>query len=311
MMRKNISLLIFNHSGAPVKKLVVAQKNVFLLGIGVAILLALFIAAAVDYISLKKIKASAFMLENRLAQQNKTLDLQENQIKEFAGKINDLKSRLLSLNDFERQIRVMANLDDKTTEQDGLFGIGGSLPEDLDPTIGLKDRQMGLLQDMHEHAQDLDDAYGAQHDRFKELLGHLKEQRNILASTPAIKPVDSGWYSSSFGYRKSPFTGRREFHKGLDISAKKGTPIHATADGVVTYVGRKGLMGRMIVIDHGYGIVTRYGHADKLLKKRGEKVKRGDVVAKVGNSGRSTGPHVHYEVKVNGVPVNPKKYILN
>lgn len=311
MMKKNISLLIFDHSGSPVKKLVVAKKNVFLIGIGIAIFFALFVAAVVDYISLKKIKADAHLLENRLTQQEETINLQENQIQEFAGKINDLKSQLVSLNDFEQKIRVMANLDNKESEQNGVFGVGGSIPEDLDPSIGLKDRQMGLLQEMHEQTQDLDEAYGAQHNRFQELLGQLQEQRNILASTPAINPVDSGWYSSSFGYRKSPFTGRREFHRGLDISARKGTSIHATADGVITYAGKKGLMGRMIAIDHGYGIVTRYGHADKILKKRGDRVKRGEEIAKVGNTGRSTGPHVHYEVKVNGVPVNPQKYILN
>ena len=311
MTRKKISLLIFDHSGSPVKKLVVAQKNVFIMGIGIAVCFGLFVTAVIDYISLKEIKASAHLLENQLVHQEETIDHQENQIKEFAGKINELKSKLISLNDFERQIRIMANLDNKETEQDGVFGVGGSIPEDLDPSVGLKERQMGLLQEMHEQTQDLDEAYDAQHDRFKELFGHLQEQRNMLASTPAIKPVDGGWYSSSFGYRKSPFTDRREFHKGLDISARKGAPIYATADGVVTYAGKKGLMGRMVTIDHGYGIVTRYGHADKLLKKRGEKVKRGDIIAKVGNTGRSTGPHVHYEVKVNGVPVNPKKYILN
>ncbi len=311
MMRKNISLLIFDHSGSPVKRLVFAQKNIFLIGIGIAICFAIFIAAVVDYISLKKIKAGAHLLESKLVRQEETIDRQEDQIKEFAGRINGLKSQLISLNDFERQIRVMANLDNKETGQDGVFGVGGSMPEDLDPSVDLKERQAGLVQDMHEQVQGLDEAYEAQHGRFKELFGHLQKQRNMLASTPAIKPIDEGWYSSSFGYRKSPFTGKREFHKGLDISARKGASIFATADGVVTYSGKNGLMGRMITIDHGYGLVTRYGHADKLLKKRGDRVKRGDIIAKVGNSGRSTGPHVHYEVKVNGVPVNPKKYILN
>lgn len=311
MMRKYISLLIFDHSGSPVKRLVVAQKSLFLIGIGLAIGLALFVFAVIDYVSLKKIKAGAYLLEKKLACQEETIGFQENQIKDFAGTINELKSQLVALNEFERQIRVMANLDNKETEQDGVFGVGGSMPEDLDPTIGFKERRLGLLQDMHEQVQDLDEAYDAQHDRLKELYGHLEEQRNILASTPAIKPVDGGWYSSSFGYRKSPFTGKREFHKGLDICAKKGTPIYATADGVVTFAGKKGFMGRMITIDHGYGMITRYGHADNLLKKKGDKVKRGEIIAKVGNTGRSTGPHVHYEVKVNGVPVNPQKYILN
>jgi murein DD-endopeptidase MepM/ murein hydrolase activator NlpD len=117
--------------------------------------------------------------------------------------------------------------------------------------------------------------------------------------------------TSRFGYRKSPFTGRRELHKGLDIASRKGTPILATANGVVTFAGKKGLLGLTIVIDHGHGMKTRYGHNHKLLKKRGDKVKRWEPVALMGSTGRSTGPHTHYEVHLNGIPVNPEKYILN
>jgi murein DD-endopeptidase MepM/ murein hydrolase activator NlpD len=109
----------------------------------------------------------------------------------------------------------------------------------------------------------------------------------------------------------SPFTERREFHKGYDISSRKGTPILATADGVVTFAGKKGLLGNTVVIDHGHGLVTRYGHCDKFLKKRGDKVNRWEPIALMGNTGRSTGPHVHYEVHLNGMPVNPEKYMLN
>jgi murein DD-endopeptidase MepM/ murein hydrolase activator NlpD len=100
-------------------------------------------------------------------------------------------------------------------------------------------------------------------------------------------------------------------HKGLDIAARKGTPILATADGIVTFAGKKGLLGKTIVIDHGHGMKTRYGHNHKLLKKRGDRVKRWEPIALMGSSGRSTGPHTHYEVHLNGVPVNPEKYILN
>jgi murein DD-endopeptidase MepM/ murein hydrolase activator NlpD len=109
----------------------------------------------------------------------------------------------------------------------------------------------------------------------------------------------------------SPFTGRRQFHRGLDIASHSGTPIISPADGVVTFTGRKGLMGNMLTLEHGYGMVTRYGHLKKILKKRGERVKRGETIALVGNTGRSTGPHLHYEVRLNGVAVNPTKYFLN
>ncbi|MCK5695337.1 MAG: M23 family metallopeptidase, partial [Desulfobacula sp.] len=117
--------------------------------------------------------------------------------------------------------------------------------------------------------------------------------------------------TSKFGYRTSPFTGRREFHSGLDISNKSGTKIIATANGRISYAARKMYIGNLVVIDHGHGRVTKFGHLKKILVKQGQRVKRGDVIALLGNTGRSTGPHVHYEVRINGTPVNPLKYILN
>jgi murein DD-endopeptidase MepM/ murein hydrolase activator NlpD len=140
------------------------------------------------------------------------------------------------------------------------------------------------------------------------LIDKLEEQRNILSATPSIMPTN-GVITSRFGYRKSPFSGRSELHKGIDIANKKGTSVVATADGVVIFAGMRGLFGRIVTIDHGHGIITHYAHLDKTLKKEGDNVKRGDIIAKMGNSGRSTGPHLHYEVRLNGIPVNPTKYI--
>ena len=170
------------------------------------------------------------------------------------------------------------------------------------------------MRDMHEQIEQLSLASVNQQEELESLLKSLEDQQNLLASTPAIRPVSrnvTSWITSRFGYRKSPFTGRRELHKGYDIASRQGTPILATADGVVTFAGKKGLYGKFIVIDHGHGMITRYGHCQKLLKKRGDKVKRWDTIALMGSTGRSTGPHVHYEVHLNGIPVNPVKYIVN
>jgi murein DD-endopeptidase MepM/ murein hydrolase activator NlpD len=170
------------------------------------------------------------------------------------------------------------------------------------------------MRDMHEQVEQLSFASDTQQKEFESLLKSLEDQQNLLASTPAIRPVSRGvksWTTSRFGYRISPFTKRRELHKAYDIAARKGTPILATADGVVTFAGKKGLYGNFMVIDHGHGMKTRYGHCQKFLKKRGDKVKRWEPIALLGNTGRSTGPHVHYEVHLNGIPVNPEKYILN
>jgi murein DD-endopeptidase MepM/ murein hydrolase activator NlpD len=140
--------------------------------------------------------------------------------------------------------------------------------------------------------------------------GQLTEQNHLLASTPTIAPV-LGLITDGFGRRKDPFTGRLAYHRGLDISARRGTPIHAPADGIVVFSGRNGGLGRCLRISHDFGFTTVYGHLDKILVEPGTEVHRGQEIGLLGNSGRSTGPHLHYEVHVNGVSKNPLYYILD
>lgn len=130
-----------------------------------------------------------------------------------------------------------------------------------------------------------------------------------LANSPAIYPVH-GWITSGFGVRIDPFTGLNTFHEGLDISIDEGTPVKATANGVVIFVGENSGFGNTVKIFHGNGIVTLYGHLRDYTVRTGDRVKRGDIIGHVGNTGRSTGPHLHYEVRVDGIPVNPQNYIL-
>jgi len=248
-------------------------------------------------------------LEQRLGSQAEEITSQRQQLQQFAGEINTLKANLLALNEFENKIRIIANLE-KTADQDSLFGIGGSIPEDIDASVPLAEKHNSLIREMHEKTDQIQSATEKQSDSFGVLLNYLEDQINLLASTPAIRPTN-GWKTSGFGYRTSPFTGLREFHKGLDIATRQGDPIVATADGGVSYAGLKGLLGKTLVIDHGHGMMTRFGHAHEILVKAGDVVKRGDKIASIGSTGRSTGPHLHYEVLLNGIRVNPEKYILN
>ena len=143
------------------------------------------------------------------------------------------------------------------------------------------------------------------------LFEKMASQRDLLQATPSIRPAGGGWVSSGFGYRIDPFTGRRRMHKGLDFAAMIGTPVYAPAAGVVSYAGREGGYGKIVSIDHGYGIVTRYAHNSRLFVKTGERIKRWQKISEIGSTGRSSGPHLHYEVRVNGVPVDPENYILS
>ena len=312
-MQKKISFVILGSSGAPAKQVCTSKAVIRLFGAGILVFFAVVGYIVYDYYNLRETTSRLQNREIYFTSQMEEIRLQRKQIQEFATEINALKAKLLALNNFEKKIRIIANIED-SNDSDNIFGVGGSVPEDLDPQIPLKEKHNSLIRDMHEQIEQLSRASGSQREEFEALLRSLEDQQNLLASTPAIRPVSRGvksWVTSRFGYRKSPFTGRREFHKAYDVAARPGTPILATADGIVTFAGKKGLYGNVIIIDHGHGMVTRYGHCAKLLKKRGEKVGRWETIALLGNTGRSTGPHVHYEVRLNGIPVNPEKYILN
>jgi murein DD-endopeptidase MepM/ murein hydrolase activator NlpD len=155
---------------------------------------------------------------------------------------------------------------------------------------------IGFLKDVEVHVHDLDQ--------------HLLDKESFLRSTPTLMPAN-GHLTSNYGPRMSPYAGRIKMHEGLDIGASIGTAIVAPADGVITFSGPKPGFGNFVQIDHGYGVETIFGHASTLAVKKGQKISRGDKIATVGNTGYSTGPHVHYEVRVNGTPVDPLYYVLN
>jgi len=307
-MNEKISFYILSYTGRTVRQLAVSKRHLWIISGCLGFFLFITLVVFFDYLNIK-ITFNKQEAQNLIAKQSDEILNQRKQIQKFADEINSIKTSLVKLNTFEKKIRVIANIENPS-EQDSLFGIGGSIPEDLDSQLPVTEKHNTLLREMHEQTRGLALASVGQQKVFESLYESLKSQRNLLSSTPSIRPTE-GWLSSGFGYRISPFTGLREFHKGIDIAGKKLTEIIATADGVVTFSGKNGLYGNMIKIDHGHGMVSRYGHIHKTLKKQGEAVKRGDAIALMGNTGRSTGPHLHYEILLNGLPVNPNKYILN
>jgi murein DD-endopeptidase MepM/ murein hydrolase activator NlpD len=145
--------------------------------------------------------------------------------------------------------------------------------------------------------------------KCNELLVYLEEQSVIWAHTPSIWPTPIPRVTSKFGFRRSPITGSPAFHEGTDLVAQMGTPVRTTADGVVVFAGSRTGYGYLVTVDHGFGYITRYAHNSKLLVDTGNIVKKGDLIALSGSTGRSAGPHLHYEVLYNGVPVNASKFL--
>jgi len=262
-----------------------------------------------DYYLLKQTdRDNAALLETIASQRIEIVD-QRRQIQMFAGEIQGLKEQITKLGRLEKQVRLIADID-KSGRSSGIWGIGGVSKIDLDQELPIDAHHNALIREMHHQVKQIKSIADKEKLDFNDLIDKLTKKKNLLASSPSIKPV-SGIITSPFGYRKSPFTGRRTFHSGLDISNRRGTKIVSTAVGKVVFAGRKTGYGNVVIIDHGYGKATKYAHLRDILVHKNQQVKRGEVIATLGNTGRSTGPHLHYEVLVNGTPVNPSKYILN
>jgi murein DD-endopeptidase MepM/ murein hydrolase activator NlpD len=179
-------------------------------------------------------------------------------------------------------------------------GSGSSLPNVQAGAVGALDSTFNVLKDV----------LGAIENRLNLVRTGVERRQALAAATPSIWPV-TGWLSSSYGNRRDPFTGSDDFHPGLDISATHGEPVQATADGTVSSASRNGAYGNLVVLDHGFGIATRYGHLSRFAVMNGQAVKRGDVIGYVGSTGRSTSSHLHYEVLVNGRLTNPLKLLTS
>ncbi|MEZ5285487.1 MAG: M23 family metallopeptidase [Vicinamibacterales bacterium] len=177
-------------------------------------------------------------------------------------------------------------------------GAGAEAVASVTPGLGSPEDTFGLLRDLLQGIES----------RLRLVSTGVDRRNALAAATPSLWPTH-GWLSSGTGGRADPFTGEADFHPGLDISADRGTPVYATADGVVTQAARNGAYGNLIVIDHQFGVETRYGHLSAFRVQRGQNVKRGDLIGLVGSTGRATGPHLHYEVRVNGRILNPLQFL--
>ncbi len=308
-MKKRIKIWFHSGASSDIREISIHKPAAFLLMLLTVGTIGGLSFIGYDYYVLKTMSFDNTRMGQTINTQADEIQNQRKQVQTFAQKIETLKEQVEHLSKLEDQVRLIADIQ-KTGESSGLIGIGGIPENDLDQEIPLEAKHNNLIREMHQQVDQTQIAAKQKGLDFEDLIGKLEKKKNLLASTPSIKPVN-GWITSRFGYRKSPFTGKRSFHSGLDISNRPGTKIISTADGKVTYAAEKMYFGNLVIIDHGYGKVTKYAHNKKILVKKGQKVKRGDVIALMGNTGKSTGPHLHYEVRINGAPVNPLKYILN
>lgn len=250
-----------------------------------------------DYFSPEKELAS-LKLENK-ALKSKLLDMS----KEFS----DIQSELNELSQLSDQLKLAVNLK-PLSEEEKLLGTGGS-----SEFISLDFLKLGKsveLSDALSYVENISKRFEFEKSEYEKITGQLKENEKLYSSIPAILPTKGNYTRDSFGVRLHPILKRYKMHNGIDINTDVGTPVHAPGNGTVSFVGRKPGYGLTIEIDHGFGYLTIYAHLSKALIKEGKTVKRGDLIAKTGNSGLSSGPHLHYEVLHNGVNLDPIEFFF-
>lgn len=295
MPRQHHTVIFVPHAHAKLRKWRVTNLQI---GLVTGALLLLTLTAAFFIWSHFSTKANPVEIA-RLAGENEKLR-EVNQ--EFESSIRKLQDQLTSYEDRTRQLAIVAGIAtlgdaaNATPAGDTAeAGIGGGTPVD---EIGVED-----LPAMQGRIRQIDGT-------LKAVETRLHQRARWISQTPAITPV-KGILTSGFGYRSDPVTHGRGDHQGVDIAAAPGQPVRASADGIVMRSGTIGGLGKAIYLAHGYGVTTRYGHMSKVEVRPGQRVKRGDIIGRVGNTGRSTGYHLHYEVRQDGQPVNPLVYILD
>ena len=254
-------------------------------------LLSSLTSSRVDLASIKK--------ENTFLK-SKVIDLTK-QFRSFKANLDDLDNKTENL-------RIAANLE-PISEDEKLLGVGGG---SFDNTFDfLKASSESELDNALNFIENLTSKFEFEKTQYEEISNKMKSNEKLFESIPAIMPTKGLYISTKFGMRMHPILKIWRRHPGIDIVANVGTPVYATGKGKVVYVGRRGGYGLEVEIDHGFGYKTRYAHLSKLLVKKGQLVNRGDLIAKTGNSGLSTGPHLHYEVSHNGVKLNPSQFFFD
>ena len=297
-MSDHFTLMIIPNRKSGVKKISVPKtfiRNIIIASV-VVTLVTLYVIY--DYASIKRDRAELARLRAQTKEQSQ-------QFRDLAMRIDEFSSRMEELRQTDKKIRVLAY---ETSKDKKLpLGIGGSDHETRIKDLLNQDHDK-LITGMHKGIEKLNEDAKDREKSFDELLAFLHEQKSILASTPSIWPV-TGWITSEFGIRQSPFSSGLEFHKGVDISTRFGKEVVAPADGLVVTSAFDSSDGNFIKIDHGHGLATGFAHLSRMAVKQGVRVKKGQIIGYVGDTGRSTGSHLHYAVFVNNIPVNPKRYL--
>ena len=244
--------------------------------------------------------------QKRLVQLNEENKIVRQEIERIEKEFKEVSIFIDSLQIYDKKLRAYASLEPINDDLRHM-GMGGQVEYFKNQELPEEVRKN--LENLSHALDKLLARSRLQKESFGKILTQLEGKKYLRDHTPSIIPVQ-GWFISGFGYRLDPFTGKVKLHEGLDIAAPIGTPIIAPANGTVKSIGERQGFGLTLELKHGYGFVTLYAHCQRIKVEEGSKVKRGEVIAYVGCTGKCTGPHLHYEVRISQVPVNPVNYIF-
>lgn len=244
------------------------------------------------------------------AQLEKSINSSQMHLDAYAKQIGELQARIMRLDAQNKRLVKLAGLGDAKSKKMDIADME-TVDDLLSPNIGgpLVEATPMTESGLQEAITKLVEAVSHRDEYMSSVEADVLQHSVLKDMLPNSKPIDAAYKSSSYGWRIDPFRGTRAFHEGLDFTANAGTPIRAAADGIVASSGQTPAYGNLVKLNHGAGLETRYAHASKLLVKSGERVVKGQVIALVGSTGRSTGPHLHYEIRLNGHALDPRKYL--
>lgn len=295
MSKKLLSLIIVPHHKGKLKTITLTKKAIRV-SCGISVFLFMILVVfLVDYFTLNitRQKYKELLKENR--KQKKTMA-------QYQDSIDELKTTIEHFENYAKKLNIMAGLKSPDVLKEAGIGSGTSNDQEPSPQNISQNINLNNLKNVSQKAKGVEK-------NLNTLANFFEDQSLRLAATPSISPT-KGYWVSSYGWRDDPFTGKRAFHRGIDIATHFGNPVVATADGVVVQTTRDKIGGKTIKVSHRGGFTTVYCHLSKFLVRPGQKVKRGETIGLVGKTGKALGPHVHYEVRLNGKSVNPYYYIL-
>ncbi|MDR4515640.1 M23 family metallopeptidase [Nitrosomonas sp.] len=301
-----MNIILISSQSAQARKIVLTKLHLFTIA-GVSLITVLLLALSLNFFSLRyadRIESpvlKALLVSPQEKRHQKMQSQLHDNFNVMAAKLGEMQAQLLRLDAISAQLLEFSELESEDFMLDQLPGQGGAYSGSHTEALSFS----GFERKLHELSGMLEE----RSDKLGALEVLLRSERLSKRVMPSVMPIDTDWYSSGFGFRIDPFTGRRAFHEGVDFPAKAGTPIRAAAGGVVVYSDRHSEYGNMVEIDHGDDMISRYAHASKLHVEVGQVVAQGQEIAEVGSTGRSTGPHLHFEIRHNGVPQNPSRFL--